>query len=245
MSRHTERATVYLVADDVDQALEDLETDWFRDGSQRRLTETTTRGQERRALPVDRPAHIARLRAELDDLDRFAPPNPTAALKDTHFRLGRLKGDRQSLEWGWAKTPEGEVACDYIQTRSDREQAEHRSHNHVFGIVERRRSARTARQLAKQESHLGDQWDRTVQPALDRLDHQIADVESDVAGLQADDRFYRQWRAEHPDYGKRMEALERQLLRYEDPDRAQILDRLDGAMGVCGPAEPRLPELGL
>jgi ATP-dependent exoDNAse (exonuclease V) alpha subunit len=46
MSRARQRATVHAVADDLDQALDDIETDWTSDRRQRWLTDTTSPGTD-------------------------------------------------------------------------------------------------------------------------------------------------------------------------------------------------------
>ncbi|HZA00437.1 MAG TPA: hypothetical protein VE575_16875 [Acidimicrobiales bacterium] len=48
-----------------------------------------------------------------------------------------------------------------------------------------------------------------------------------MADLRNQATFRRRWLAEHPELTHRVDHVERELLRLDDPERAELLDRLD------------------
>jgi hypothetical protein len=246
MSRARHRATVHAVADDLAQALEDLETDWSTDRSQQWLTTTATTGTDPRPLPSDPAARAARLRAELTDLERAAPPDVTRALGAARTDLARLQADRHDLDTGvgrWRDIPAGRAARRYQEARAERRQAERLANDPNLSRRNRRRWVKTAQQRAGAEALARDDWLTLVEPVTDRLHRTITRTETEIAHLQSDDRFRRQWFADHPDHARRIEHLCRELLRLDDPARAHVLDRLDEAR-LPGP-EPHGRDVGL
>jgi hypothetical protein len=123
LSRARQRSTLHAIADDHDQALDDLRTDWTDDRRQRWLTHATRPGSDPRPLPDDPTARARRLRAELDELERLAPPDTTAAYHRARADAARLRADRDALAQGrgrLADTPAGRAAARYHGLRRHR-----------------------------------------------------------------------------------------------------------------------------
>jgi hypothetical protein len=179
-------------------------------------------------LPEDPAARAARIRAELDELERTAPPDTTRVFHRARADVDRHRADRRALEHGTrAHTPAGRAARLYNQARQERLAAERRAEAPGVGWRERRRAARTAQRLAGAEALGRDDWDTLVEPALHRLDRHIADAESDVSEALKDLQFRQRWIDERPAYTRQVDHLERELLRIEDHERAELLDQLD------------------
>lgn len=232
MPRARERSTVHAIADHLDQALEDLRTDWASDRRQHWLRDTTRPGTDPRPLPTDPAARAARLRAELDELDRAAPPDVTGQLIEARTRLEKLHLDRRDLEHGggrWDNTPEGRAARDYRQARLDHQHARERATGRGMGWLERRQWRKEADRLAKVEAFVRDDWQKYVEPAADRLDREINDTTAETTDLERAQRLRKNWLAEHPDYARRVAATQRELQRIEEPEQARLLDALDQA----------------
>ena len=78
MSRARQRTTLHVVADDLPQAIEDLNTDWSHETRQRWITDTpATIGAQQRQPVRDLAAHQERLRQERAELEALTPPHPT------------------------------------------------------------------------------------------------------------------------------------------------------------------------
>jgi conjugative relaxase-like TrwC/TraI family protein len=118
MSRATDRSTVHVVADDLEQAQLDLTQDWTVERRQRWAIDTgtpTTRAAEIEDQPAvpDRLRAVireARLRSERDALVDAIPPDVATELANSQRRLAWLRQQRHDLERGTGGefyTPEG------------------------------------------------------------------------------------------------------------------------------------------
>lgn len=96
MSRARDTSHVYVVADDVEQAAEDLAVEWSADRRQRwvlDVDEPALDGRARRpslAQPTESPLRLARLRAEREAVHAIAP-DADARLRSLDLQL-RLEG---------------------------------------------------------------------------------------------------------------------------------------------------------
>lgn len=134
MSRARERATAWVVADDVDQAREDLEREWPRERRQRWAIDSGTPSTDPAAAERDTGAepsirnalHQARLRAERDAVAASVPPDVTAELRTSREASAGERKALADLDKGtgrWAGTKIGDVAEVIADTERARQEA--------------------------------------------------------------------------------------------------------------------------
>ncbi len=236
MSRARGPSIVHAVADDVDQAIEDITHDWSLDRNQQWITHTAAGvglDPAIRTLPEDPDARLARLLSELEALQRHAPPDVTAELTAAHADLDHLRASRDDLVRGmgrWYGTPAGRAGRQLNQARQQRQRALASMARADIGRRERHWWRRVALSAARTEAQAERDWAVCTKPLAERLDRRITKAERRVAELEGDARFRRRWLRQYPDLARRMEHTRRELQRLHDPVGAELLDRLDAAV---------------
>jgi AAA domain len=235
MSRARGPSIVHAVADDLDQAIEDITHDWSLDRNQQWITRTATIGDDTaiQTLPDDPETRRVRLTAELDALQRQAPPDVTAELAAARAGLDRLHRSRGDLTRGagrWQHTPAGRAAHQLDQARRQREHAEHWMGLPHVGRCERHRWRRVAQAAAGVETRARQAWTVHGEPVAQALDRKITRAEHRVSELESHARFRRRWLAEHPELARHIQRTRRELQRLHDPIGAKLLGRLDAAI---------------
>jgi conjugative relaxase-like TrwC/TraI family protein len=232
MSRARGPSIIHAVADDLDQAIEDITHDWSLDRNQQWITRTAAAvglDPAIQALSDDPEARRQRLLGELGALERHAPPDITAELTAARADLDRLQRSRDDLARGtgrWHDTPAGHAARELNQARNQRRAAEHRVES-TFGRRERHHWRRLARVAASAEARAQQVWTTHYASVAERLDRRIAGAEHRVTELETDGRLRHRWLAEHPGLARRVEHVRRELQRLDDRVGAALLDRLD------------------
>jgi conjugative relaxase-like TrwC/TraI family protein len=236
MSRARGPSIVHAVADNLAQAIEDITYDWSHDRNQQWITRTATAvgvDPAIRALPEDPDARRARLLAELEALERHAPPDVTAELAAARADLNRMRRIRDDLVRGtgrWHHTPAGHAARDLKHARRQRQHAEHWMHLPHVARRDRHRWHRVAQSAARTEARAKRAWTSDGQPAVDQLDHTITRAEHRVAELETDALFRRRWLAEHPELDRRLQHAQRELRRLDDPRGVELQERLESLL---------------
>jgi hypothetical protein len=172
----------------------------------------------------------ARLLADLEALERHAPPDVTAELAATRAALDRLRRGRDDLVRGagrWHYTPAGRAARDLDHARRQRQHAEHWTDLPHVGRRERHRSRRVGQSAARAEARAERDWISHGQPAVEQLDRRINRAEHRLAELETDARFRQRWLAEHPELDRRLQHAQRELRRIDDPTGVELDERLD------------------
>jgi conjugative relaxase-like TrwC/TraI family protein len=236
MSRSRGPSIVHAVADDLGQAIEDVTHDWSVDRNQQWITRTATAvgvDPSIRALPEDPAARRARLLAELDTLERHAPPDVTAEVAAARADLDRIRPSRDDLMCGagrWHHTPAGRAARDVDQARRQRQHAEHWIQLPHIARRERPGWRRVVQSAAPTEAWAQRAWIAHGQPAVDRLDRRITRAERRVAELETDARFRQRWLAERPELDRRIQHAQRELRRLDDPMGVELDERLEAML---------------
>jgi hypothetical protein len=218
MSRAKHRTSVYVVADDLDQAKEDLRREWATD---RRLgwvidtgTPVTDSLQAERSPSVARPMRDAlrrgRLVAERDAILAVTPPDPAAHIRAAELQRGRLQRERDDLAAGEGRYRDHPVSHALWECR----QAE----NNV---------ARIQRDLARSGTPRTDRrrwraelagWQprhaaavRAVAdisaPEIDRIDEEERTLDEHLSDLWAQRESYQRWAGIHPEAANRLDHL--------------------------------------
>jgi conjugative relaxase-like TrwC/TraI family protein len=233
MSRARGASIVHAVADDLDQAIEDIGHDWLVDRNQQWITRTATAvgvDPAIRTLPEDRDARRARLLAELEALEGHAPPDVTAELAAARAVLDRLRRSRDDLVRGagrWLRTSAGRAARNLDHARRERQHAEQWMHLPHVGRRERHRWRRIAQSAARAEDRAEQAWAAHAAPVVRKLDRRIARAEQHVAELHTEARFRDRWLVEHPELGRRIQQTQRELQRIDDPFGLELLDQVE------------------
>ncbi len=240
MSRARQRSYVYVVADTVDQAADDLRRDWSTERRQRWAIDTGTptpdKTQERR--PKARAADRRRvLEAERAELAAVIPINPTRELGRDIQRLQQLRQDLADLPTGrgrWANEPEGKAAQALQEASALRSQAE--SFARLTKLRMRHQWSKDAKKWSARERRAQAEWDRVGVPVEQRLTAEIATVDANIGRLVGQRDKHEQWLRQHPDAVKRIEQIDRALGRDipdSSPSRTRAASRSwDAGMSI-------------
>ncbi|MGH9214943.1 MAG: MobF family relaxase [Acidimicrobiales bacterium] len=240
LSRARGPSLIHAVADDLDQAIEDITDDWSLDRNQQWITRTATVGIDPsiQTLPDVAQARRARLVAELETLERQAPRDVTPDLTAARANINRFRQDRDDLVRGtgrWQHRPAGRAARQLVQTRRDHEQARIWMDRPGTRRRERHRWRRIASDAARAEARATQDW-AAHRPVAERLDRQITQAAHRVAELESQGRFRRRWLNEHPDLARRIDHTQRELLRLDDPLSVELLEQ------VKAEPQPKVPQ---
>lgn len=221
MSRGRESNAVHVVADSLDQAIEDLTRDWTIERRARWAIDSGTPATEPLAVehhdraPAEMRAALghARLEAERRAVAAAIPPDPNPELARVDRQLAELRRDRTNLLTGqgrYASTPEGQAARRLIHARQQ--------HRDAKRLAEASDSWRDRRRWRKEAAHWADQetsaettYIAIVEPEVNQLDRAITHLEERRDELRTARRERTAWLAEHPEAARRLRNLDREL----------------------------------
>ena len=258
MSRARETNTVHVVADDLDQAVEDLTREWSIDRRARWAIDSGTPATE--PLDVERsqaaPATIrqalrlARLEAQRQATDATIPPDRTEELRAAEIRLANLQRSWRDLETGrgrYADTAGGEAARDLNTALKRRREAE-RFAEGADSRRTRRHWRHDAKEWADREVKAQRTYDDVVVPEETRLDHHINQMDDRVQELRQLQEDRSNWLRDHPEATARLQGIDRELNPLSDmPEIHQELSRLLAPRHepVVHPGMEHGPDLGI
>lgn len=221
MSRGRQANTVHVIADDLDQAADDLTRDWSVDHRARWAIDSGTPATE--ALAVEQndraPAGMraalrhARLQAELDAVAAAIPPDPSFELAAVERKLAELRRDRAHLLTGRGRyigTRAGDTARRLILARQESSDAQ----RHLAGSDswwDRRHWRKEATRCADVESAAETAYTASVGPEMNYLDQAISWLEDTRDDLEIARRQRSAWLDEHPEAAHRLRRLNREL----------------------------------
>jgi hypothetical protein len=213
MSRATDRSTVYVVADSVEQAAEDLRREWK---AERRLTWAIDRspGIGRQSTPqqhVDAALRRGQLLAERHALLATVPADPSAAIRAAERELDGLRRRRADLETGrgsYANHPLNRAVLDHEQAT---ENVARLRGNLTSGRMPRRERREKEAELARWRARhaatanaLGD----LVAPERRRLDSAEAKITGQLSHLNEQQGQRDAWFARNPEAARRLNGIE-------------------------------------
>jgi len=255
MSRARDTAHVWLAADDVDQAVEDLAREWKAERRQRWAIDSGTPATSPLAVEIDERAPAAmrlalrraRLQAERDAVAAAVLADPAPALARLEFERHRLREQRFDLEYGrgqWTDTPAGEAARALRRAEGKRIEAETFAAMPDVGWRMRRtwRADARAWELRGREALTG--YEAIVRPELDRLDAGLARLDERVDGLGSDVERNRLWKDQHPEVAGRLASLDAQLRLLDHEIRQRGLNQAVGTEMEPLGLGPKLPDRG-
>jgi conjugative relaxase-like TrwC/TraI family protein len=220
MSRAWESTTVHVVADSVDQAVEDLKGSWSHS---RRIGWAIDQGTPAPGLPVQ-PAkepdreppglRHARLVAERQALRAAVPGDPYLAYGQAQARVQHLERELHALdscEGGGVLrgTPVGEAAMARQRVLAEwgrcLDQAEH------AGLRERHQLHRQATKAAKREGPLRDAFEALAAPERARIRAELPEARKELGLLEAQRDAASKFHSAHPEALHRLMRLGREI----------------------------------
>ena len=217
MSRATARSTVYVVADSVEQAAEDLRREWK---AERRLTwaidypPVPGRNVAAPTRDVDAALRRGRLLAERHAILAAVPSDPTAAIRAAERELDGLCRRRADLETGrghYANHPINQAVLDHQRAEENVARLEG---NLVGRRLPRRGRREKEAELARwrvRHAATAKALDDLVTPERRRLDKAEAKLADRLGGLDAQREQRADWFAANPDAARRIDGIERDV----------------------------------
>lgn len=245
MSRARRRSTVWVVADDIDQAVDDLKADWPRENRQRWAIDSGTPSTDPHHVEHDPDAdpsvrnalRQARLRAERDAVNATIPPDVSDELRRTRAAIAAQRQALADLTTGggeWAETEIGVHVRHAATAQRARQQAVWRSNAPSASRAEVRAARREIGQADERLRDVRSRLETLTAPDRDRLHRSIDHLEHRQAVLEGQAAQRRRWLTEHPDTMRRLRHLDREL-GAADTEVGHQRDVLDG---IERPAEP-------
>lgn len=194
LSRTTGPTHIHVVADDVDQAAEDLRRDWASERRQQWVIDTDSPAPPgtcrhpylHRTEPVLR---AARLRAERAALRAALPPDPTGTLRQAQQQAATIRHELHDLHAGTgphAQTPIGEAARRLRTAEHNQQQARQQTAGPGLSRRQRRSAERLGQAWAEELAAARHHWNTVAGPIerhlLDALDD--AEAASSRVGAQ-------------------------------------------------------------
>jgi hypothetical protein len=258
MSRARETNTVHVVAEDLDQAVEDLTREWSVDRRARWAIDSGSPAthpldvERTQAAPaaIGETLRLARLAAQRQATEAMTPPDRTEELRAAGTRLANLRRSRRDLETGrgrWADTAQGEAARTLIAAQTRRREAER-----FAETADSRRTGRhwkhDAQGWAEREVKAQKTFDDVVAPEVARLDLRLSEASEQLEELRQLQQDRCDWLQVHPEATARLDVLEREMNPLTDmPEIHQELSRLLAPRHEPG-LHPRIdhgPDLGI
>jgi conjugative relaxase-like TrwC/TraI family protein len=212
LSRARERTVVYAVADDLAQAVDDLQADW---GVERHQCWITHSG-----ATIGRHPEPARAAAAPEPPDTPVPLEVRRA--EAYQRLAALERDLAHLYAGtgrWHHTPQGDAARHRSDVGQRLDDARHRARAPAARRRDRHAAARSLDGLTAALDQAERRWQQIGQPTADRLRRDITRTRHDLDRLQFEA------------LRRHLDALDRNSIGHDVPghDRgSRHLDRLQG-----------------
>ncbi|MBI2706239.1 MAG: AAA family ATPase [Actinobacteria bacterium] len=239
MSRARERSTVYVVADDVDQAADDLKRDWLVERRQRWAidsgtpsTDPTSVERDPEAPPSMRAAlYQARLQAERQAVAGAAPPDVADGqldrVRSDINRTRRLVVNIPNGTAGWEGTDLGDLASEINDMEQRRQEQVWRSNKPSASRRDVRDARRTIKTLDVELQQLGDRFEAMATPHREELSSVISSLETKEIDLKNRTHERTAWLRAHPEVTRRIVHLDRELERVNNYLTTER-DQLDG-----------------
>ncbi len=252
MSRARERSTVYVVADDLEQACGDLTQDWAAERRQRWAIDTGTPTIAVQDIERDDAAPTrlqetirrARLESERQALADAIPPDVTAELRRERYQLAWLDQDRNELERGTGRhrpTDAGRAAWRREVAAGDLARAERAAEDPRLRRSDRRSAREQIKVLRAEVDAALEQWNKVGAPVAADLDAQIVQATSVLDRLTARQHERSDWLDRHPEALNRLGRLDRELAELR-PERSLTEPLVAGLDPPHLGLHPQVPE---
>jgi conjugative relaxase-like TrwC/TraI family protein len=220
MSRARDGSHCWLVADDIDQAREDLTREWSAEARARWVIDTGTPDLRPRR-PWHEPERVidrAKVEAERRALLRAIPPDVRPAIIAVNHRLAAVDQAERDLETGdgiWSATEIGRAASRLQGLRRERRRYEDQVARSHLGWRERRRLRAEVQRLAASERVASTEFEDLVHPIRVRLREERQSVKTAMGSLKQRAAARNEWLSQHPEVEHRLGVLSAELTATE------------------------------
>lgn len=232
MSRAKDRSTVYVVADTVDMAVEDLARDWSKERRPAWVIDSGTpvtdpaavEADIRVAAPMRAALRRGRLLAERHAIAVAVPADPTAEIKEIERQRDRLGSQRDDLQAGrgvYAGQSVGKAVRDLVRAEGDLTRIENELRSGNLGRADRRRARSQAGDWQQKHAVAARRVRDLTAPELDRLNGIDEQLAGRLDGLWTQRQQRQDWIDRHPEAARRIETLTAEI------------DVLDNQLGHC------------
>lgn len=226
MSRARERSTVYVIADDVGQAADDLKRDWFVEQRQRWAIDSGTPSTDPTsverdpnvAAPMRHALIAARLRAERDAVAGTAPPDVAGEhrrLVDEITRTRQLLVNIPNGTAGWEGTDLGNVASAINTMKRQRQEAVWRSNSPRSSRRDVKDAKRTIKTLDARLEVLANRFETMAAPHREELSVVLSSLEAKEIDLKNRTHDRTDWLRANPEVARRLQHLDVEIARVE------------------------------
>jgi conjugative relaxase-like TrwC/TraI family protein len=256
MSRARRHSTVHVVADDLDQAREDLAREWASERRPRWAIDSGTPATRPRDVeahpgvpaPMRSALRRARLEAEHQAVAGAVPPDVRADLWRANHELLTAEKDRQDLDTGhgcYLDTDLGHAAHRLRDARSRARQAERFAEDPNSSRRNRRYWRHQASEWRAEEAEARRSYDELAEPERVRLDSSIDELSGHRDELRARVVEREAWLDQHSEAARRLRTLQHEIDALDREARPDTpLSRvLDTAIALSRQPH-RTPELG-
>lgn len=219
-SRARDTTTIHCVADDLDQAIEDLNRDWSHDRRQRWTLDTDLpAGPGQRTRPTLMPGaevglRLGQLRAERDAILAAMPTDPGPELARLTLERHRLQTDLHELQTGTGHHQHTDIGHAARQLSEARQELDRASRAAGASALSRRQRRKAEMQVEDRRNGLdaaAEQWRATGHQLEQELVSAIEDLDETITSLEVHRHQHAFWQLEHPAAARRLEALNRQI----------------------------------
>ena len=235
LSRARESSVIHCVADNIDQAVEDLERDWSVDRRQRWTLDTdlpATPGRSFRPalLPGSETGlRLGRLRAERAAIQAAIPAEPDY-LK-LHQRRNEVTAHLEELRTGtgrYTNTAIGHAAQDCVAAEHALQRAAQHAARQELSRWQRHKANSVVEQHQHEVHQANEAWLSVGGPIEDDLTAQLEELDNAQAQLSVERLQREAWLLEHPTAVERLAALDHEAQRLQletgliTPDQAKL-----------------------
>jgi conjugative relaxase-like TrwC/TraI family protein len=179
LSRSREQTNIYATADDLPQAIGDLQADWSVERHQRWITDTP-------AEPGREPDPATRA-----PTSTAPPPEPTLSerLSTARHHLNELEDDYQALRAGtgrWHHTPEGAAAHCLTTANEHLDRARRAAQDPNSRRRDQRAATKAIPELEASLARAEEHWQAIGQPVADRIGDDIRGARRTIDRLEAE-----------------------------------------------------------
>lgn len=173
LSRAKDHTMIYATADDLAQAVDDLQADWGVEHHQRWITDT--------------PAHIGHEPAPTPAVDEHREPPLEMKQYDARRRLTALEHDYRALRSGtgrWSDTPEGVAARELIDARDSLDTARRAVNAPDTRWRDRRAATKSLDSLTAAVDAAEHRWQQIGQPVASQLQQAMAEARRHISMVE-------------------------------------------------------------
>ena len=224
LSRARDTTTIHCVADNLDQAVEDLQRDWSHDRRQRWTLDTdlpAAPGQRTRPSllrGVDVGLRLGQLRAEREAIVAAMPADPDPDWAAVQVQRRKLEQHLDELRTGtgrYQNTELGDVAQAFGDLEARVREAQRAARSPINSRRQQRKHARLGENLQPDLHEARRLWDRVITPIEGDLLDQL-DTLGNVADQLETARYHRDsWTLVHTPVLDRLAALDHEIARLE------------------------------